>query len=100
MKSLTRKQALVSMLVLFWGVFATAHYGLYGHGVWLGILFGCTVVATIFTTVSTLVEEASGGRGNWDGELSLMYGVRVAMTIFSALIGAYVICLAGIRLFA
>lgn len=100
MKSLSRKQALAAMLLLYWGVFLAAHYGLHGHGYWLGILFGCTVIATVFTTLSVLMEKRSGGRDTFDGDLVLMYGVRVAMTVVSSFLGIYFICLAGIRMFA
>lgn len=100
MKLLSREQALVAMLALFWGVFATADYALCGHALWLGIIFGCTVIASIFTCMSTLAEKINGGRGGFDDGLIIMYGLRVIMTVIFSLMGMYFICLAGIRLFA
>lgn len=90
---------LALILSLFWVVFFAAWYAFYGHGWQVGVVFGLTIIATIYSVGVTIVQHMeSKVAEKWVG-LGLAHGFRLVMVVTSIIFGMYFIVMDGVRLF-
>lgn len=91
---------LALILTLFWVVFLADWYAFYGHGWPVGVVFGLTVVATLYTSGVYVAKHIESKSTERSVGLGLAEALVWTMVIFSIAFGVYFIVMSGVRLFA
>lgn len=98
---MNRWLALLLFVLLFWATFFSAWFGLYGTGTWVGIVFGLSVICTLYSVGVTVAEDAELRRRRTTSVgLDLALSLRWVMAILSIVALVIFIIVDGVRLFS